>query len=69
MKHTPIQSSTISSAAYDEEKQELHVKFNTGLTYVYSDVPPEKYQGLMQSSSKGRFLHKHIKSAHEFSKL
>lgn len=69
VKHSNIQSTSIKSAGYDAEKQELHVNFHNTGHYVYHDVTPEKYEAFQMSSSKGSFLHNNIKNQHEFSKL
>lgn len=69
MKHAPVQSSTISTVGYDPDKQQLHVTYNTGGTYVYHDIPPETHQAMMMSSSKGKFLHTNVKGRHRHTKL
>jgi len=69
MKHEPVDSGTLSSVGYDEEKRQLHVKFKTGAQYIYNDVPPEKYEAMMMAESKGKFLHQNIKGPHAFVRL
>lgn len=62
--HRPIESKTIKSVGYDSHNQEMHVTFHNSGTYVYSDVPPEKHQALMNADSHGNHLHHNIKGAH-----
>ena len=51
-----VESSMISAVAYDDAARELFVIFNTGQTYVYSDVPREVYDALLKSDSKGSYM-------------
>ncbi len=69
IEHAPVDSTSIRSIGYNEEKQELHVTFHDTGRYVYHGVSPEKYQALMESGSKGNFLHHNIKAAHGVTKL
>lgn len=69
IEHNYVQSSTVQSAGYDPESQELHIKFKDGGYYTYQGVPPEKYDAFMMSGSKGQFLHHQIKGKHEHAKL
>lgn len=54
---------------YDEDMNELHVKFNSGDEYIYHDVPADVYQDFKNAPSKGRYLNELIKGKFEFSKL
>ena len=56
MELVPVESSMISAVAYDDAARDLLVIFNTGQTYVYSDVPREVYDGLLRASSKGSYM-------------
>lgn len=67
--HAPVQSSSIRSIGYNTETGDLHVNFHDTGSYVYHNVPPEKYEALMMASSKGSFLHTQFKGAHEYTKL
>lgn len=62
--HTPVKSSSISSVAHDPKKNELHVKFTSGATYVYSGVDAAKHQALMGAKSIGSHLNQHITKKH-----
>ena len=58
-----IDSNMIDAVGYDPETQELHIRFKTnGVTHIYQDVPPEKFQGLLSAKSAGKYFHGHIKS-------
>ena len=56
MELVPVESSMISAVAYNDAARELLVIFNSGQTYVYSNVPREVYDGLLRASSKGSYL-------------
>jgi hypothetical protein len=55
-----VESAMISAVAYDDARQDLIVIFNTGQTYVYSDVPRDTYDALLAADSKGTYMQDHI---------
>lgn len=57
---SPIRSSHILSASYDEDSRTLEIEFSSG-TYWYDGVPLEVYQGLVSAPSAGRFFNQVIK--------
>lgn len=57
-------SSAISSAAYDEQRQELTVTFKSGKPYTYRGVPPDVYEQLTSADSPGTFWRQSIKDAY-----
>lgn len=63
---TPVDSSNIEAIGYDEVDRELYVRFLNGRTYVYSDVPAETYQELVQASSHGSYLNREIKGNYAY---
>lgn len=63
MKHQPVESSSIKSVGYDEDKQELHVRFKTGKTYAYAGVTPRQHQALLNAPSVGGHFSAHIRNA------
>ena len=65
---TYVDSSNVEAIGYDPTGQELHVQFRSGGYYVYSSVPPEVYDGLLNSASKGSFLNRQIKNVYPFRK-
>lgn len=66
--HAYVDSSTIQTIGYDPDAKTLHVTFHSGGQYTYHDVPAETHKDLMESESKGNFLHQNIKGNHRFSK-
>lgn len=65
----PLVSSNLAAAGYHEENRELHIRFTNGGVYVYSNVPPAIYDGLIAASSAGRYHAQMIKGNFPFRKL
>ena len=66
----PVESSSIELVGYDEEGQELYVRFhNRGRTYVYEDVSPAQFEALLAAPSKGRYLNWEIKPYHAYRRV
>jgi hypothetical protein len=59
---TPIFSSTISAAEYNEKEQTLTIQFRQGAQHKYYGVPPELAKDFFASGSKGVFFHQQIKN-------
>lgn len=53
-------SSNVIGGHYDPETQILWIRFNNSY-YVYSEVPPRVWQGLLSAASKGKFHNTAIK--------
>jgi KTSC domain-containing protein len=58
----------IVSVQHDPTTNDLHVTFLNGQTYVYNNVDPNLYTGMMQSRSMGKFFHANIKNKHNYHK-
>ena len=56
VKMIPVQSSSAESIGYNEDTRTLFVKLLRGVTYIYSDVPPEKWEGLRKTKWKGTYF-------------
>lgn len=63
---TVVDSSNIEAIGHDDVARELYVRFRSGKTYVYSEVPAETYNQLLQADSKGSFLNREIKPNHPY---
>ncbi|MGY2843687.1 hypothetical protein ACVIWU_006436 [Bradyrhizobium sp. USDA 4509] len=59
---TPVRSSTLVSAGYDESNQLLEIEFQTNSVYQYFGMPKPIYKQLMAASSKGSFFDRHIRN-------
>jgi hypothetical protein len=59
-------SSVVASIAYDEMSRDLEIRFVTGRTYRYLNVPPDVHEGLQSAPSKGTFFNAEIKDKYKF---
>ena len=59
-----IGSSLIETAGYDQQKKEMVVKFKTGGTYIYSQIPRDLFNAFLDAESPGKFFHSNIR--HKF---
>ena len=65
-----VDSTNIEAIGYDENTQELHVRFlKSGETYVYYGVEKWVFQELMRADSKGIYLNTNIKGKYQFGKV
>ena len=65
-----VDSSNIEAIGYEENTQELHVRFvKSGETYVYYGVEEWVYQDLMQADSKGAYLNRQIRNQYQYQKM
>lgn len=62
-------SSNVAAIAYDEEKKECYVRFNSGAVYVYEGVGPGIWEELQHSQSKGRFIGIQFRRTHTYRRI
>lgn len=58
---TPVKSSNIEAVGYDAEKKILSVKFKSGGTFQYGDVPEGVHKAFVGADSVGSYFHRHIR--------
>jgi KTSC domain len=58
---SPLRSSALASAQYDDQTEELTLTFVSGWSYTYENVPEEIYERLLSDRSPGRFYMAYIK--------
>lgn len=59
----PVVSSNVEAVGYDDETNELHVRFKSGL-YIYEGVDRGTYDGLLAADSPGRYVNSVLKGAY-----
>ena len=69
MKHIPVVSSNIHSIGYDAQAGDMEVKFKSGTTYRYSQVPPDAWSDFVSADSVGSHFAKRIRPHFEGVKL
>lgn len=57
----PLQSSSLSQAAYDPETERLDITFINGRTYTHEGVPQSVFDELEDAASPGSFYNQSIK--------
>jgi hypothetical protein len=62
-------STVISSINYEPETLTLIIRYISGITYRYKEVPEKVYKELRASISKGRYLNHHIKNRYHFERV
>jgi KTSC domain-containing protein len=65
----PVESSLMTGVAYDEKTRELEIKFTSGKTYRYFDVPEDVYVRLRDANSKGEFFTEEIRDVYEYAEV
>jgi hypothetical protein len=65
-----VPSTALSRINYHPTTRRLFVTFvGSGKTYMYFDVPNDEYQGLIASSSQGRFFNDRIRDQYRYIEL
>ena len=65
-----LDSRVLAAAAYDEQKQILHLRFRkTGDVYRYFEFQAADYQALLDAESRGRFFLAHIRDHFRYERL
>ncbi|MCB0743720.1 MAG: KTSC domain-containing protein [Ignavibacteriae bacterium] len=65
----PVSSSNIESIGYDEQNQEVYVRFLKGGVYVYKGVPAHEFQNLLEAPSLGSYLHRNYKNIYPYERI
>lgn len=60
MQLDPVESSMLAAIGYDPDLKALVVLYNSGKAYQYQGVPEDVFQGLINASSKGRYMLDHV---------
>lgn len=61
-----VDSSSIDQIGYAEPERELWIRFKSGDTYVYSDVPPATHEEIMRADSKGSYFNREIRPNYSY---
>lgn len=64
MDWTPLASSNLSAMRYDGETRLLQIRFISGRTYDFKDVPADVADGLKQADSAGKYFNSSIKGVY-----
>ena len=64
-----VNSSSLATVAYDDERGVLQVEFLDGTVYQYLAVPRETYEGLCGAESKGGHFNRQIRNRFAWVKM
>lgn len=56
-----VVSTQLAAVGYDADKKALKIQFNSGGEYLYSDVPQDIYEQLLNAPSVGQFFNANVK--------
>jgi hypothetical protein len=62
-------SSVVARMNYDAPSSTLRIVYVSGMVYDYKNVPPEVYEAMRTSDSKGSYLNRNIKGHYKFKKI
>jgi hypothetical protein len=68
-KMTPVSSSNVAEIGYDADSQTVFVRFLDNSLYIYKGVPPFDYEGLLNASSIGSYLHRNFKNVYAYERI
>ena len=68
-KMTPVASSNVDSIGYDENTQELYVRFLNNSLYVYKNVPKIEFEGMKDAPSIGSYIHRNLKNVYAYERV
>lgn len=66
---TPVSSSNIDSIGYDEQNQQVYVRFINNSLYVYKGVPEHEFQNLLEAPSQGSYLNRNFKNVYPYERI
>lgn len=64
-----VSSSNLYSVGYDPDTSTLEVEFRDHSVYLYSGVPAQKYDGLMNAGSHGQYFHRYIRTTYPYRRI
>ena len=65
----PVSSSNIDSIGYNEDNQEVYVRFLNNSLYVYKGVPLHEFENLRDAPSLGSYLHRNFKNVYPYERV
>lgn len=64
-----VSSSNIDSIGYDDQSQQVYIRFHNGSLYVYKGVPIYEYENLRDAPSLGSYLHRNYKNVYPYERI
>jgi hypothetical protein len=69
MKPIAVESTTLTTVAYDADRQLLQLEFHDRAAYQYFDVPVDVFEGLVRASSKGSYFNRSIRDRFAYARV
>jgi len=69
IKMNPVVSSNVEAVGYHPDLQIFQIRFKSGQTFQFFNVPPETFEEMKASDSIGKFFHARIKNQFSGDKL
>jgi KTSC domain len=66
MRVATVESSTLATVAYDEDRELLQLGFRSGAVYQYFGVPAAVHRALLGAPSKGSYFNQAIRGRFAF---
>ena len=68
MNVTAVESTALSTIAYDDARDLLQLEFRSGAIYQYFDVPAAVHADLLRASSKGTYFRRMIRGCFAYAR-
>jgi hypothetical protein len=68
-KMIPVSSSNIESIGFDQQNEQVYVRFLNGSLYVYKGVPLHEFENLRDAPSLGSYLHRNYKNVYPYERI
>ena len=65
----PVKSRMLAAVAYNQDWQQLYLRFHSGDVYCYRHVPLERYQELLAADSKGKYVRSQILNRYPYQRI
>jgi len=65
----PVESTNVDQIGYDDDDMSLYIRFINGALYVYEGVPPDVWEQLLYTPSKGKFIHTDLKNIYPYARV
>lgn len=65
----PVSSSNIESIGFDQQNEQVYVRFLNGSLYVYKGVPLHEFENLRDAPSLGSYLHRNYKNVYPYERI
>jgi hypothetical protein len=66
MRVVTVESSTLATVGYDDDREPLQLEFLSGEVYQYFDVPAALHRALLSAPSKGSYFNRAIRGRFAF---